>query len=126
MYDARPVNTHFNEPTLLVGRFLGAGASVPTPIANVKDSAATRCTITRSAVGNLVVTFTDTPLGVVQSYDFWVASPANNKNISITPPTVGSYAFTLLCSYHANGVNVDISSSEELVFEVWTARTQVP
>jgi hypothetical protein len=126
MYDARLVNTHFNEPTLLTGRFVGAGNASPTPVANVKDSAATRCTVTHGSVGNSVFTFTDTPLGTVQSYDFWVNSATNNKNCQVTPPAAGSYVFVCNVTYHANGASVDVVSSEEINFQIWTARTSQP
>jgi hypothetical protein len=126
MFDARPVNTHFTEPTLHCARYVGAGAAAPTPVASVKDAQSTKTSITRSGVGALVVTLLDVPLGVVQTYDFWAACPANDKNVRMTPPTAGSYAFTLQVGYHANGVAVDLAATEELCMEVWTSRSQVP
>jgi len=127
MYDARLVNTHFTEPTLLVGRFAGAGAAVPTPTAGNADSQPTKTSLARAGVGNLLVTFLDVPMGVVQSYDFWCAS--NNvadRNVRVTPPAVGSYAFQLNVTFMANGVASDVALGEELVFEVWTKRAQSP
>jgi hypothetical protein len=126
MYDERPVGTHFNQPTLIALRFAGAGASVPTPVANVKDAAASRCTITRSGVGTLSIQLLDTPLGVVQSYGFWVESGSADKNVRVTPPAAANYTFTANITYHANGVAVDLANGEELVAEIWAARTSQP
>lgn len=126
MYDARLVNTHFNEPLLLTGRFVGANAAAPAPIANVPDAAATRCTIARVSAGNLTIQFIDTPLGVVQSYDFWVNSATNNKICQVTPIGVGLYTFTCNITYAGNGAAGDINPSEELNFQIWTARTVKP
>lgn len=127
MWDERPVGTHFNQPTLIAARWAGAGSSAPTPVANVKDAQATKTTITLNSTGNITVQFLDTPMGIFQSYDFWVASNnAADKNVRVTPPTVGSYAFQLNVTYMANGSAVNIAVGEELVCECWLARTQVP
>lgn len=127
MYDQRTVGTHFNEPTLLAGRFLGANTSAPTVVTAVKDSAPTSTSMTRNGVGNLTVVFLDKPLGIPQCYDFWAACPANNKNVQITPPTTAAPGtYNLLVTFAANGVAVDLQNTEELVFECWYARTQVP
>lgn len=126
MWDSYQIDTHFKSPALIAARFVGAGASVPTPIAQVNDAQATKSTLARSGVGLLTFTPKDAPMGVIQCYSFEVASPANNKNVQVTPPTPGSYLFTLAITYHANGVAVDIASSEELVIEIWTARSGTP
>jgi hypothetical protein len=128
MYDDRLIGTHFNQPTILTGRFAGAGAAAPTPVTGVKDSQAVRTTITRNTTGNLVVQFLDTPLGILQSYDFWVCS--NNqadRNVRVTPPTAGApYTFQLNVTFMGNAAAADVAAGEELHFFVCAARTQVP
>jgi len=126
MRDAREISVDFNEPVHICGRFTGAGAGAPTPVANVPGAQSTKATVTYNSTGNIYVTLLDPPLGVVQSYDFWIGSPANNKNVQVAPPAAGSYQFKLLVTYHANGVAVDVASSEELVMDIWTARTAKP
>lgn len=126
MFDAREVNTHFTEPTLLCGRFVGAGASVPVAIANVKESQSTKTTLARSGVGALTLTFLDVPIGVYQNYDFWVVAPAADKNVRVTPIAVGSNVFTLQVTTTSTGAAVDVAATEELHFEIWASRSQVP
>lgn len=127
MYDEYGLGTHFKQPTKLCGRFAGAGASVPTPVALNPDAQATRCTITRNAAGNLNVQFLDTPLGIVQNYDFWVCSNnAADSNVRVTPPTAGSYNFRLNIVFAANGTARDVAVGEELCFEITTSRSGTP
>lgn len=116
MLDARAINTHYNEPTNLAGRFTGAGTSVPAAVANVIDSGPLVSVLTRSGVGTLSFVLQE-PVGVIQNYDFWVASPANNKSVSVTPPGTG-FTFALQVSWSANGTAVDLQANEELVFEI--------
>ncbi len=116
MLDSRPLNTHYNEPTNIVGRFTGAGTSAPTAVANVIDSGSLVSVLTRSGVGTLSFVLQE-PIGVIQNYDFWIASAANNKNVSVTPPGTG-FTFALQVSWQANGVAVDVAANEELLFEI--------
>lgn len=123
MYDSYRVNTKYKEPTLLCGRFVGAGTSVPAAVANTCKG----LSVSRSGVGTLTVTCTDTPIGVIQSYQFSVASAnANARAVAVTPPSAGANSFSLQVGLASNGAAVDLSSSEELIVEIWTARTQVP
>ena len=134
MIDSRLVATPFNEPTLWTGRFVGAGTNTkPTAIAYTSK----KLTLTYGNLGAMNVTLSDPTVGqsgngltgVVQCYDFWIASPlkggANLKQVCITPPTVNSAVFVLQVQY-ANGTAIDIASTEELVCEIWTSRSASP
>lgn len=111
------------EPLTLFGRWVGAGAAAPTPVANTTRPTGPGApqgapiTIVRNGVGNLTVTL-PSPVGVVQSYDFWICSGANNKACLVAPPAVGANSFTVLVEYAANGVAVDVAATEELLMEV--------
>ena len=123
MWEFYPLGTHFREPKMFAARWAGAGAAVPTPVTNVKDSQPTKSTITRSGVGALVVTVIDTPLGVIQNYDFWIAS--NNvadRNVRVSPPALGTATFTLNVTFSANGVACDVAAGEELLAMIMFAQ----
>ena len=130
-----PANQYVNckEPLTLYGRWVGAGASVPTPIAKTTRPTGPGApqggpiAISRSGVGTLTVTLPN-PIGIIQSYRFWVASgsSATDKNVRITPPAVGSNSFALAVTFHANGVAVDLAASDELLMCVVSSITQNP
>jgi hypothetical protein len=128
MLDVQDQYVNCKEPVHLMGRWAGAGASVPTPVAkttratgpsNPTGSAAGGgpITISRSGVGTLLVTLPN-PIGVLQNYAFWCASSANNKNVNIVPPAPGANSFALTITYHANTVAVDLAAGEELMMDV--------
>ena len=135
MIDSRKVGIPFNEPTLWLGRFKGAGTnSIPLAVASTSKKMAIT---TYSNLGAMVVTINDAAApattggstGVVQSYSAWVGSgligAANAKQVQMSPPSANSAAFTLQIQY-ANGTAIDIATTEELVVEVWTSRSGNP
>lgn len=124
MIDFRPVGHYVNEPANIFGRFTGAGTSVPTAVANVPGAGANVIALTRSGVGTLSAVLQDT-IGVIQNYDWWVSSPANNKSVAITPPGTG-FTFALQVSWSANAVAVDLQANEELVFEINKSESSRP
>jgi hypothetical protein len=109
------------EPLFLMGRWLGAAASVPTPVAKTTRPTGPGApqggpiAISRSGVGTLSVVL-PSPFGVIQSYEFWVNSgtSATDKNVRTTPPTAGSGTFALQVTFTANGVAVDLAATDEL------------
>lgn len=118
MIDARAVNTHYSQPTTHSYRFLGASNSVPIAQANCPD--ALRAVLTRSATGTLTLNTTEIT-GYAQFYDANVHQPPGSvgkKTVFVTPPVDGTWpiSFAMQVAYMANGANVDILSTEELVF----------
>jgi len=127
MWDEKPIGCHINSPAIFRARFAGNGANPPNPVANVKDSQSTQCTVTRTGVGVYTLTPKDIPLGVVQFYDFCVATnTALNKQCLVTPPAVANYTFTVTIVHGINNTAIDLAIGEELVVDIWFARTQVP
>ena len=131
MLDVQVNYTNCKEPVTLMGRWVGAGASAPTPVAKTTrptgpgNPQGGPITITRSGVGTLLVQL-PTPVGPIQTYGFQVASGANNKNVGISPPAAGATSFALQISYHANAVAVDLAATEELLMTVIFALSQNP
>jgi hypothetical protein len=131
-YQAFPLAAHFREPKIITGRVVGAATSAPTIPADtagnlqgVPDSAATNLKIVRNTTGNCTYTFLDLPIGTLQSYDFWVVSVNNGtstKFATFAPPGNGVYAFTVITMY-ANGTAVDLSTTEELHYQLWAKPT---
>lgn len=126
MYDSRDPNFKFNEPSLTVGRFTGNGTGALATVASTSKG----LSVTRTGVGALTITFTDPPVGIVQSFAAWVCSAGADKNVRITPIAAGAlgtpYQVTTQVTYQANGSAVDLTSSEELNVECWHARTSQP
>lgn len=130
MLDSPPTwAVNVREPFTLYGRWAGAGASVPTPVANTTRPTGPGApqgapiAIARSGVGALTVTIPN-PVGTIQNYSFGVASAAADKNVRTAPPAAGSGAFALQITFHANGVAVDLAVGEELLMEI-TSSTAV-
>lgn len=123
MLDFRPTGYHFNEPAKIVGRFTGAGAAVPTAVANVPGSGANVVTLARSGVGTMTATLQDL-VGVIQNYDFWIGS-TNAKSVQCTVNAT-TFVFSLQVSWNVNAVAVDLTAAEELVFEITKAETSRP
>lgn len=123
MIDFRPVGYYHNEPVKITGRFTGAGAAVPTAVANVPSAGANVITLTRSGVGTLSAVLVDT-VGFIQNYDFWVAS-TNAKSVQYTVNTT-TFTFSLQVSWNVNAVAVDLTAAEELVFEISKSESSRP
>lgn len=121
-------------PCNILGRWLGAGAAVPTVVAKTTRSAGNpsnagggQISISRSGVGALSVTIPG-PLGIVQDYAFWTATgaSASDKNVRVTPPGAGSLTFALAVTLYSNGAAVDLASNDELLMYVTMAYDQNP
>lgn len=123
MMDQLAVHHRFKEPAHFAGRFTGAGAAPPTIVAFCAKGFAAP---TRSGVGALVVAISEPQPGVIQSYDFNVASPANAKTALVTPVAANSASFTIQVAWQANSVAVDLQANEELVCDIWTSRSGAP
>jgi hypothetical protein len=122
--DFRPVGFHCNDPSKYVGRFTGAGSSVPTAVANVPGAGANVMTLSRSGTGTLSLVLLST-VGVVQNYDFWTESTSNAKTVQVTPPGTG-FTFALQINWVANGAAVDLQANEELCFEISKSESSRP
>ena len=122
----------FNEPRS--GRAADAGAATAVFVAAASTSA--KLAIASLGVGAL----TSSPhrpvqhrqqrlTGVVQNSKFWVNTSlvggANLKQVIQTPIAANSAVFTLQVQF-ANGSAADLTSSDELNCEIWTARSANP
>lgn len=129
MYDAPGAEfVNCKEPAWIMGRWLGAGAATPTVVAKttkLTGNPGAVPAISRSGVGTLSVVIA-APVGIVQSYDFWVnsGSSATDKNVRVTPPSGGTFA--LQVTFHANGTAVDLAATDELCMMVVTSLAPNP
>lgn len=112
----------FNEPVMLCGRWTGANGSTPTAVAGTLKSG---LVISRSGTGTLNIAI-PTPIGTAQNVDAWICAPANDKNVRITPLAAGASVLQLQVTYHANGANVDVLTTEELNVQIILSASQNP
>lgn len=125
--DARIPIISFNEPVLLMGRFLGNATGNVIPVAGTTKGG---LTVVRTGTGAHTITV-PTPVGVVQSFCCWLNQPTgtvspNTKTVYSNSVANNVTSIPIQVALASNSSANDLTATEELCVEIWMATSSTP
>jgi len=121
-YDRWPASAKFKEPIVYAGRWTGNSTANCNAVTNTGRD----LTLIRSGVGVHTLAFASGAIvPVVEGSNISLQSPnTNGHQLQVTPYVSGTG--WVITATHANGVAVDLASTEEVQAIIWVAYTAVP